>query len=295
VSEILDLPVDYYLIVNLDIFEELVDALGGVELNVPLRMYHIDQAADLRIDLQPGLQHLDGEQAAGFVRFRDTLRGDIDRIDNVKTLALALLRRLQELNVRALGTLPELVRSYSSQVETNLSPALLTQLIPRLSGLELQAATLPTAEEVVLERGEGGVEEKNVLSYAPEEVEGFLAALFGGEARGVERTPDAAVTITNRSGVPGLAAEVRRQLIAAGVPAGQLRTRQGGRDPVTRVVVTNASLEAASYYADLLGVGWQQVERFDTSLDADVELILGSDAQSFSVAQHLARGGNYNY
>lgn len=291
VSELLDLPVDYYAVVDIGIFGELVDAIGGVELNVPLRMEHVDRAANLNIDLEPGFQHLDGEQAANFVRFRNTLRGDIDRIDNVKTLAYAVLRRLQELNVRALSRVPALVDTYLDKVETNLSPALVAQLVPRLGQLELQAATLPTHEEVVEERENGELQTKQVLSYRPEEVEGFLAGLFGGRARDVTRTPDASVTITNRSGVPGLGAEVRRQLVAAGVPAAQLRTRSEGRDPVTRVVVTNAALAAAPYYADLLGVGWQQIERFDATLKTDVELILGSDARDFKLATQ-ARGGD---
>ena len=133
------------MVVNIDIFKELVDALGGVEVDVPTPMYHRDQAAGLLIDLKPGLQHLNGEQASGFVRFRDTLRGDIDRIDNVKTLASALLGRLQELHVRAVGRIPALVDTYVEQVETNLSPALVSQLVPRLGQLKLRAATLPHA------------------------------------------------------------------------------------------------------------------------------------------------------
>lgn len=291
VSELLDLPVDYYAVVDIGIFEEVVDAIGGVELNVPMRMQHVDRAANLNIDLEPGFQRLNGEQAANFVRFRNTLRGDIDRIDNVKMLAYAVLERLQELNIRALGRVPTLVDTYLDRVETNLSPVLAAQLTPRLGQLELRAATLPTHEEVVQEGQGEGVQSKQVLTYHPEEVEVFLAELFGGRAREVTRTPDALVTITNRSGVPGLGAEVRRQLVAAGVPAAQLRTRQGAGDPVTRVVVTNAALGAAPYYADLLGVGWQQIERFDAPLSTDVELILGRDAQNFSVATQLARGG----
>jgi len=292
VSELLGVPIDYYAVVNIDIFEELVDALGGVEVDVPVRMYHRDQAAGLLIDLQPGLQRLDGEQAAGFVRFRGTLRGDIDRIDNVKTLAHALLRRLQELNVRAVGRVPALVEAYLGQVETNLSPALVSQLVPRLGRLELQAATLPT-HEVVVEEGRGrDVQRKQVLASQPGEVEGFLASLFGGEARAVTDVPEARVRVTNRSGVPGLGAEVRRQLLTVGIPAERVEVRRGGPDPVTRVVVTNESLAAAPYYADLLGVGWQQVDRFDSAVEADLELILGQDAKTFYSARTLAQGGD---
>jgi len=61
------LPVDSYVIINLDLFENVVDALGGVEVNVPYRMLYSDRAAGLSIDLQPGPQVLDG--AAAVARF----------------------------------------------------------------------------------------------------------------------------------------------------------------------------------------------------------------------------------
>lgn len=274
VSELLGVPIDYYAVINIDIFERLVDAIGGVELEVPQPMQYRDQAAGLDIDLQPGFQRLTGEEAAGFVRYRELLRGDIDRIDNVKTLAYAVLNRLQELHVRTAVRLPELVDTYLDEVDTNASPALVSQLLPRLGAVTLEAATLPTLDMAGSAR---------FLETDPEEVEAFLATLFGGAAREVTRTPEAVVMITNRSGVPGLGAAVRQQLLAAGVPAARLRTRQGEPDAVSRVVVTNRRLSAAPFYADLLGVGWQQVDRF--SLDADVELILGRDASAFDLVR----------
>ena len=279
VSELLDLPIDYYAIINIDIFERLVDDVGGVELEVPERMYYEDQAAGLKIDLQPGLQHLTGEQAAGFVRYRKLLRGDIDRIDNIKTLAYALLNRLQTLNVRALATLPALFETYFDEVETNLSPALVKQLLPRLGELRLEAATLPTQDVA---------RSPKFVRAVPSEVEGFLAELFGGSARPVVETPDLGVMLSNRSGLPGLAPRVKAQLVEMGVPAAQIQVRQGGSDPVTRVVTTHAGLSAAPFYADLFGVGWQQVDRL--ALDEPIEIVLGSDAQHFyAVAQ--AGGG----
>ncbi len=279
VSELLGLPIDYYAIINIDIFERLVDAVGGVDLEVPRRMYYVDQAGGLTIDLEPGLQHLSGEQAAGFVRYRELLRGDIDRIDNVKTLAYALLNRLQTLHVRALGTLPALFETYFDEVETNLSPALVRQLLPRLGDLRLEATTLPTRD---VERS------PRFVRAVPSETESFLAELFGGAARPVTETPDLTVMLSNRSGQPGLAAQVKAQLVRAGLPAAQIRVRQGGSDPVTRVVTTHAGLSAAPFYADLFGVGLQQVDRL--ALDEPVEIILGRDAKDFYITKHPQGG-----
>ncbi len=279
VSDLLDLQVDYYAVINIDIFEKLVDDVGGVELEVPERMYWVDQAAGLTIDLQPGLQHLSGEQAAGFVRYRQLPRGDIDRIDNIKTLAYAVLSRLKELNVRAVTTVPALLETFFSEVDTNMSLSALSQLVPRLGEIKLEAITLPTQDV----RGS-----KRFVRTVPSEVETFLAGVFGGEARPVAETPPATLMLTNRSGVPGLAQRAKAELVRLGVPAGRVHVRQRPRDPVTRVVTTHTGLAAASFYADLFGVGWQQVDRLP--LDEDIEIVLGQDAQNFYLAQ-FAGGG----
>lgn len=284
VSKLLDVPIDYYAVINIDIFERLVNDIGGVELEVPQRMDYVDQAGGLDIDLQPGFQRLNGKQAAGFVRFRQLTRGDIDRLDNIKTLAAAVLRRLQDLNVRAALAVPMLLDTYFDEVDTNLSPALASQLLPRLPTLRLESATLPTRDV----KGSG-----RFVRTVPQEVETFLAGLFGGEARRIVSAPEEPIMLTNRSGLPGLARAVKAQLVELGIPAGRIATRQGGRDRLTRVTTTNAGLGAAPYYADLFSVGWQQVDRIP--LAENIEIILGSDAQNFyfvkETTPQLAQGG----
>lgn len=280
VSTLLDVPIDFYAVINIDIFERLVDDLGGVELVVPTRMDYTDQAGGLVIDLQPGLQRLSGEQAAGFVRYRHLLRGDIDRIDNVKTLAYAMLERLQELNVRAVGAVPALFETVVDEVDTNFSPALVSQLLARdLDKVRLEAVTLPTRDVP----GSG-----RFVRAVPGEVEGFLAGLFGGEARAVAEVPEQNILLSNRSGVPGLGRQVKAELIRMGVPAGRIRVERGERDPVSRVLATHAGFKAAPYYADLFGIGAQQVDRLAVE---DVDIILGQDARKFDMAAQSAGGG----
>ena len=276
VSELLNIPVDYYAVINIDIFEKLVDAVGGVDLDVPYRMYYQDQAGGLDIDLQPGFQHLNGEEAAGFIRYRQTLRGDIDRIDNVKTLARALLAKLKEQNVRAVGTLPKLASTYLEEVDTNVSPALVSQLIPRLPNLEIYAATLPTNDV----EGSGRYVETN-----RQRTEAFLAEHFGGEARELVQMPEASVRISNRSGVPALAGEAKRILVGLGVPEARLSVAEAQGVPSSQVLTTGRTLSAANYYADLLGLGVQQIDRFERDIGADIEIVLGRDAREFFYVQ----------
>ena len=271
VSDLLGVPVDYYVIVNLSIFQQAVDAVGGIELEVPQRMYWHDSAANMLIDLQPGLQRLDGERAAQFVRYRHMTGDDFARIDNLKRFAQAYLKRLRELHVRAVGTVPQLIDLLYAEVETNVPPALATRLLPRLSNLRLHGFTLPTHV----------VEGSGALRYDPVEVEAFLAGVFGGSAREMVTAPDATLVITNRSGEAGLAEAMKARLVQFGIDEERLVVREATEDGTpTRVLATAGALFDAYYYAEMLRVGWQQAYRLDLprGMDARIELVLGRDA-----------------
>jgi anionic cell wall polymer biosynthesis LytR-Cps2A-Psr (LCP) family protein len=80
--------IDRVVVLDFNAFAGMVDMVGGVELNVPRRMYYKDEAGGLYIDLKPGRQVLDGSSAVGFVRYR---KGDDDfhRQDRQKDFMLA--------------------------------------------------------------------------------------------------------------------------------------------------------------------------------------------------------------
>ena len=278
VSEFLGVPVNYYVIVNLDVFKNVVDALGGVTVNIPSRMYHRDCTAGYTIDLQPGVQRLDGEQAAHFARYRNFPRADIDRIDNVKNLAYAMLARLRELNVRAVTKVPELVNIFFDDVETNATPALVAQLLPRVGNLDIRSSSSLPVLEVERYTSEG----KTVggLEVSADAIRPFLAATFGGTVQQVSQRPEATLLITNRCGVEGLESWYRERLITMGISEDVLLTRtESALSSTSRILTTLDSLEAAHYYADLLHVSVQQVDRLrQRGNEVDIELVFGADS-----------------
>jgi len=82
VEVITGLEMDYMMTIDIDGFKDMVDAVGGVEFYVPQRMYYNDPYQDLYIDLEEGLQILDGDKAEQLVRFRKGYeRGDLQRIE----------------------------------------------------------------------------------------------------------------------------------------------------------------------------------------------------------------------
>ncbi|CAN5635187.1 hypothetical protein BH23DEI1_BH23DEI1_09640 [soil metagenome] len=271
VEDVLGVPVDYYAVINLDIFKNLVDALGGVQVTVPFDMRYTDIAGGLRIDLRAGPQLLDGKGASDFVRYRQTARGDFDRIDRVKTVAFAMLARLRDLNVRAVAALPELIDTLFEDVETNATPALARSLLGRIGRLQINAATLPTIES-----------ETSTLQFVDRgATERFLAATFGGATRVLAEAPDVLLHVQNRSGVEGLEERYRDRLVAMGVPEDRVVLSAASLDPVpSRLVATTTHWGDADFYGDLLSLGKQTIDRLPNvqGRPIGVLLVLGADA-----------------
>ncbi len=100
-SELLEqnlcLNIHYYAMVNLEGFRNIVDILGGVEVDIPEDMYYVDDDQDLTINLKKGKQILDGVKAEGFVRYRiGYVQADIGRMDAQKIFMSALLKEVKD-------------------------------------------------------------------------------------------------------------------------------------------------------------------------------------------------------
>ncbi|GED33283.1 LCP family protein [Brevibacillus centrosporus] len=74
-NEILGIPIEHYVAIDFDGFKAVIDELGGVEVNVDRKLVYDDPTDDTHINLNEGLQTLNGEQALGYVRHRHDNRG----------------------------------------------------------------------------------------------------------------------------------------------------------------------------------------------------------------------------
>lgn len=83
ISDMLGIPIDFYVGINMDGFKVLVDELGGIEFNVPVHMSYDDPTQDLYIHYEPGLQHLDGQDVLNVARCRKNSDGPGTYPDNI--------------------------------------------------------------------------------------------------------------------------------------------------------------------------------------------------------------------
>ena len=110
--------IPYYVTVDLAGIEKLIDDIGGVMINVEKRMYYVDYAGDLYIDLQPGWQKLNGKQAMGYLRFRHS-DNDFARIGRQQSFLKAVAD--QTMKKENLIRSPQLFLSLLRCVATNLN------------------------------------------------------------------------------------------------------------------------------------------------------------------------------
>ncbi len=97
VSELMGgVGVDRYVRINVQGVEKLIDAIGGVKVNVPKDMKYQDDSQHLYINLKAGEQRLDGDKALQFLRFRYDNNGDIGRVQRQQMFMSALVEQALE-------------------------------------------------------------------------------------------------------------------------------------------------------------------------------------------------------
>ena len=120
--DLLGFELDCYALVDLNAFVELVDAIGGVDYNVPIDMVYHDASQDLDINFKAGMQHLTGEEALKVVRFRKGYAtADIGRIGTQQDFLKSVASQM--LTLGNIPNLPEFIEIFESNVTTNMSAA----------------------------------------------------------------------------------------------------------------------------------------------------------------------------
>lgn len=185
VEDTLKLPLEHALALDLGVFERAVDAVGGVDVEVPCAIR--DNFVDSRsaggrrlLDVDPGLRHLDGVTAAMYVRSRHG-RSDFHRARRQQAVLLGVQHSLAGLGVLKL---PELWQSFEASVETDMRRIELLGLGRRALALDpshLHGLVIG-AEHV---QGTRTADGKSVLIPSYDAIDAALAKLFSLPSPGV--------------------------------------------------------------------------------------------------------------
>ncbi|MFS8665907.1 MAG: LCP family protein [Limnochordales bacterium] len=289
VERLLGVDIDHYLVVDFAGFARVIDLLGGVELVVDKPMRYDDYAQGLHIDLRPGRQVLNGEQALHYVRFRADGLGDVALVDPVREVyggrvqrQLEFVRRVAEraMGVQALPRLPQLVPELLAMVQTDIGidrALALAVSARRLDIEQLETAVLPGTGMYI-----GGA---SYWVHDPARTQTLVKRLILGE-----RVPTA--TVLNGAGSAGLAARAAALLRQHGyevvrignAPDGfryeqtQIIVHRPGLpvDQLARLVGGQVSVAVEAAQAGTQGPGVAAADG-SPAAEADVTVIVGRD------------------
>ncbi len=300
----LGIPVHYYVRLDFKGFERIVDALGGVTINVEKAIrddeYPDAQYGTISIYIPAGLQHMDGETALRYVRTR---HADSDFGRTRRQLQFLMAMRDQALKLNILPRLPNLISQLRDSVKTDLSANEIIALARVASQVETENITTRSIDEKMITpwlTPQGG----DVLIPKRDEIKKLVDEMFGPVASAATPTPvppgptplptprqssedrerlraeNAGIEILNGTNTKGLAARTRTYLTSLGYNV--VTIGDAGRYDYKETVIV--------YYAEkrytqqslikLFGVRPENVRLAPSArMEVDIRIILGANAQ----------------
>lgn len=276
VSHLLGVSINYYVHTDFAGFEQLVDVLGGVEINVAKRMYYVDKAQGLEINIEPGLQKLSGIKALQYVRFRDRL-GDVSLVDPFTDEYDGRVERqrqffeaivAQTLSPTSIIKLPQLITQAFRIVNTNLPWDKVFGLAlsgSKFSADKMETAVLPGNSEVLNEAWYWIVNEHKAKPIIEKVVYG--------------RPEPLRLVVLNGNGRRGVAQEVADLLSYYGYDVVLHGNAEHFNFATTQILASARDLERVKPLADYLGASIREAD----VESPEITVIIGQDYNDRSV------------
>ena len=144
VNQLLGIPIHQYVVLDLKGFSALIDALGGIDIYVESDMDYEDPEGGLNIHLKQGYQHLDGNQAQQYLRYRSPELGDVGREQRQQRFVKSLYQQVMRLEtVPKLPLIAETMRKHVKTSAEVFDSAHLANVVRHLSSDQPQGVILP--------------------------------------------------------------------------------------------------------------------------------------------------------
>lgn len=198
------IPVDAIVALQPEGAAAIVDAMGGLDVNVDEAMDYDDNSGNLHIHLRPGEQHLTGDQVAGYVRFRHDAASDFGRVRRQQQVLKLLLNRISE--PRDWAKLPHILNLAHREMNTTMSWRQLLALLTIYRNVpdeNVRSFTLPSRA--------GWVGDASVV-FADQR----WAKLIGQVLFGKGEPPQDEVLVANATGNPAIDGTIVGALRGAG-------------------------------------------------------------------------------
>jgi LCP family protein required for cell wall assembly len=270
VQGFLNVPIRYYVKIDVTGFVRLVDALGGVPIDVEKDMDWDDNAGNLHIHLKKGPQTLDGKNASDYVRFRHTDSDMARAARQQKFIAAAIKQVLKPSN---LLKIPELMRIGFQTVQTNIPLPVALRYAPAVSALKDNPASYTVEGEDKYING--------IYYYVPDmdKLEELVETYFYS---GIDRTANQGVKVVVRYGNGSRASgdQVAQALRKSGFNVLSVTAADRSDYQVTQVLSTKKETAGAVSVAEAIAAPEVLLDlEAGTGTGADVIVIIGKDMQ----------------
>ncbi len=279
VKDITGLPISHYAELDFSGFKGVVDALGGVTVDIPERIHDLKAAnyVESAATLEPGRQRLDGAHALTFVRSRNFPLGDLQRIENQQFFIRALLA--EALKPGNVLRLPSVIAAMAESVTTDMSVGDLVRIANQMKGMSadsLEAVTMP-GEPKSVGGGSYVIMDEAAFAAMLERIKaGQPAETAEGEAAAAAVPANVSVTIKNGAGIAGVAGHASNILSAGGFQVGEVGNMNQFVYEETLVVYKDRKA-AAELVVEALPVGKAVASRGMYAFNTDVLVVVGTD------------------
>jgi len=289
VEQFLGIDIDFYAQLDFNAFVQLIDEIGGLEINVPAEITVDPVGGGNHLTLSPGWQTLDGAATLAYVRARNTTGGDFDRAQRQQQALLAARQQIVSLDLIPvlITKAPILYQEIAAGVQSNLS---LEQVIRM--GLALQQ--IPSGN---IQRGAIGAEYvtfgkspegQDILKPIPDKIRLLRDDIFAA-SRAVNpviqqktlneliREEAAQVALLNGTQTPGLAARTAEYLTLKGIVIGDILDADD-LYPNTTVIDYTGNPYTLQFLVDLMKIQPNRIfHSYDPESAVDLAINLGKD------------------
>jgi len=281
------IPIDHYVVLDFVDFIQIIDVLGGIEVEVPDLVYdpqyqECNFCPQEAIVFYPGRQHMDGHAALAYARIRYG-SNDISRIERQQQIMRATLRKALRVGIlRDVGKLKGLYDQFRKSVETDIS-------LPRALGLALKVQQIPEERIKTMSLAPAtydyvASDGAMVLGWEKEEADRIIRRFF---LDGAVEQEAPSIEVLGSTDLPGLADRVALRLLQQGLPEEWVHVSISSfpSSPTSIVYNLRGKDRSARKVAEWIGLSPSQVVSNPPSApltSADIVIVVGRDLRRLS-------------
>lgn len=272
IEEFLDIPVDYYVETDFQGFARIIDTIGGVEIDIKEPLKYVDRAGGVNINLPAGKRVLNGKEALDYVRFRESIKGDIGRVERQQQFLKAVINRV--LSPDIIMKLPSIYSETKKAVNTNIPIQDISPFMRVIKDMNIS-----TIETVILPGEPKYINGASYWVVNEEETEILVNKLI--RSKEYIRNGQCKLRILNGNGIPGQASELASDLKKYGFNVVSLANAASyDYDNTVILYYDTDDKNTALSIRELIGGEVQFVELEEDealSKEEDIQIIIGHD------------------